>query len=582
MNNTPAPQVHTAPAAKSRLQTAAWAYCTAFTLAIGGCAGWFVGDDPASRHAFASDRVDAAYVNLANGEIDEAKALLIDAVEIAPDHGEARNALGVLLMLEGNLADAIVQFEWATTAKEQKAAYHYHLALAHMAGGSVGFATPSLNRALELDPDFLPAKEALLFAYMELGRWDRAARLRDELTAVYKGAVPAKLVYASGLIAFAEERSDEARALLEKAYRELDTDPVPAVALGLLYEVHGHLDKAETAYKLALKRAPQDAYVHLILADLYHKTGRYSQAEKHLRFTLGRSAVAGQLPPQEQAEALFQLADVGYQLGNYRTSELYRRRSLTLLAALKDREISIDAAAHYALGLIELERDNVDAAIREFTLALRGNDKFTLAWARLSEALQLKAGLSPIQERLPHLEKAQKAAEKAQELAPRLALGYYLEGKALIAIADLQEPAFRAGTLREALFALEQAKRASDPPADIPVYQATILSDIQSHVEAAATLSEARRAMPSSFDLAFLEAIELAKAEKYKEARLALIDAYKIDAQRPELGPTMSLVLFKLGDVAGAARAMMWEPGPEPLPGLGSDVTQPTSSAAAP
>ncbi len=550
---------------------------TVLPAVIGGCGAAFVGDDPKARRSVASEWVDDAFKELRAGNIDSAMSLLKNAVELSPEYGEARDALGILLMAQGRLDDAIIQFKWATGHEPDVAHFHFHLAMAYIAQGSIGFATPALNRALELSPEMEDAKRTLLDAYMLLGRWDRAERLHAELLQ-RMGEEDPRLQYSGALIDFAREDLPKAQKKFHQIAADDREDPASPAAMGLIYEVQGFYDDAEKWYREALKRAPEDPYLHLVMADLYQKIGQYGSAERHLRRVLIRQQTGIQIPPSEIARTYFQIAEIGYQTGKYRTSELYKRRAVELLPALKNTEITIDSAAHFALGVIELERENVDAAIREFKVAIKGNLKFVLAWSRLAEALLLKAGLSAIEERLEHLNLARKSAEKAQELAPRYAMGYYLEGKILTAMADLQEDTFRAGTLREAVFAFQQAKNADRPPPDINVFQAAILSDLESHDKAAETLAEAMKLIPGRFDIAFLRATELVKAEKFKEARAALTEAWALDNDHPDLGPTMSIVLFKLGDVVGAQRALDWQPGQGQLPGLLDISSQQTTS----
>lgn len=508
---------------------------------------------------------DEAVIALRAGDLDEGREHLIDAVELAPDHAEARNALGSLLLAEGRPDDAIVQFQWAVAAKPDVAWYHYNLALAWLSVGNAGFATPALNRALELDPALLPARRALFEAYLQLGRWDRAARLLEELRRD-PAARDALLDYQAALIDFAEERLDAARAGLSAAARAMPEAVGPRAALGLLYAQQGRLAEAEQEYKAALAIDSDTPWLHLVLADFYHEQGRYRLADAHLRRTLARRQP---LPADEVARVYAQLADVAYQQGAYGNSRLYQRRAANLLPALAKTKIDIDPAAHYALGVVELERENVDGALREFSQAIEGNERFTLAWARYAEALLTKAELAEAKDRKPLVERAIKAAEKAQELAPRTALGYYIQGRALRVLADLQEGVFRSGTLREANFAFQKARNAEHPPEDITLYQSGILSDLASFPEAASALTEYQQVVPDRYEISFLRAVELIKAERFPDARLALSEAWALRPGSPEIPPAMSLVLFRLGDVESAARALAWTAASEaPLAGL--------------
>lgn len=507
---------------------------------------------------------------------------MIDAVELSPDFAEARNALGILLLAEGRLEDAVTQFQWATASEPDRPWYHYHLALAWLAQGNVGFATPALNRAIELDPEMNDARRTLMESYIALGRWDRATQ---QLEALKRRQRPdARLFYAEGLIALAEERLDDAMLLFRRASAADERLAAPWAGRGMLFLGQGLLQEAEQSFRQALERAPDEPRIHLVLTDLYLQTGRYRLAETHLRQVMGRSAAQARLENEEIASGYWDLANARFQQGEYRTSRLYQQRAIRLLPELREQQIPIDAAAHFALGMLERARDNFDAAIREFELALRGDARFTLAWARYAEALLIKADFSPVEERETLLNRARQAAERAQDLEPRMALGYFIEGRVLRKLADLQQGIFRNGTLREANFAFQRARFASDAPPEIHIYQAAILSDLASYAQAASSMSEARSQLPPRFELPFLEATELIKAERFIEARAALTEAYLLDDRHPDLPAAMSLVLFRLGDVDGAAGALAWQPdNGQPLPGLVAEVlarTTQTSPAA--
>ncbi|RMF17725.1 MAG: tetratricopeptide repeat protein [Candidatus Dadabacteria bacterium] len=538
-----------------------------------------VGDDPAARRALAQAWYDEALEQLQRGAIDDGRSRLIDAVELSPDFAPARDALAVLFLAEGRIDEALTQLEWAIHADPEQSLYHYHQALAHIAAGETGFATPALNRALELAPDSIAIRRTLLDVYMILGRWDRAERLLVELRDA--GSTDPTLQYVDGVISFAKERLEDAERQLRNAARTLKDDPAPYAALGLLYQITGKFDLAEKSYKQALKLDNRDPYIYLVLADLYHQTGKLSAADRFLRRTAAATPLASRLPQPELARVYAQIADVAYQTGKYRTSQVYQKRAMQMLPALQKTTITPDAAAHFALGTVAFEREDVDRAINEFKIAVRANADFALAWARLADAMLLKAGLSSLDARKKLLTNARKAARKAQEAAPKHALGYYVEGRVLIALADLEKGALRSGTLREAVFLFQQARNAQEAPKDIGIYQAMILSDLASHAEAANALSQAEAELGKSRQVALLKATALIEAGKFPEAHKAIVSAWKIAPDEPALGELMSLVLFKMGDIETSLAALNWTPESKtPLPGIDFEPPEPESESA--
>ncbi|MFQ5571635.1 MAG: tetratricopeptide repeat protein [Rhodothermales bacterium] len=91
----------------------------------------------------------------------------------------------------------------------------------------------------------------------------------------------------------AHEMTEHQRSLLEEGLGEyeaaqlLNADrPEAHLNLGLLYASQGRLDRAENAYRSAIKRAPWFTQAYINLADLYRVQGRDDEGERLLREAL--------------------------------------------------------------------------------------------------------------------------------------------------------------------------------------------------------------------------------------------------------------------------------------------------------
>jgi tetratricopeptide (TPR) repeat protein len=97
------------------------------------------------------------------GRIDEAIAECKKAIAIDPDFGNPYNDIGVYLVELDRSDEAIAWLEEAIRAKRYCCYQfpHFNLGRIHLKKGNVAEAKRLFERALEYDPDYLPAKMAL-------------------------------------------------------------------------------------------------------------------------------------------------------------------------------------------------------------------------------------------------------------------------------------------------------------------------------------------------------------------------------------------------------------------------------------
>lgn len=97
------------------------------------------------------------------GKLDQAIVECKKAIAIDPHFGNAYNDIGAYLIEKGKFDDAIPWLEEATRAKRYDA-YHYpwfNLGRVYYAKDMYNKARECWLRALEIDPDYAPAKESL-------------------------------------------------------------------------------------------------------------------------------------------------------------------------------------------------------------------------------------------------------------------------------------------------------------------------------------------------------------------------------------------------------------------------------------
>jgi tetratricopeptide (TPR) repeat protein len=99
------------------------------------------------------------------GRIDEAIAQCKIAIEIDPDFGNPYNDIGVYLIDLGRTDEAIPWLRKAISARRYCCYQfpHYNLGRIFLAQGKIEEARRSFERALEYDPEYLPAIMGLLY-----------------------------------------------------------------------------------------------------------------------------------------------------------------------------------------------------------------------------------------------------------------------------------------------------------------------------------------------------------------------------------------------------------------------------------
>ena len=99
------------------------------------------------------------------GHLEEAIVECKQAIELDPDFGNPYNDIGVYLIDLGRFEESVPWFERALQAKRYCCYHypHYNLGRVLLHQGDVDGAQKAFRRALEIEPGYLPALEALKF-----------------------------------------------------------------------------------------------------------------------------------------------------------------------------------------------------------------------------------------------------------------------------------------------------------------------------------------------------------------------------------------------------------------------------------
>jgi len=149
-------------------------------------------------------------------------------------------------------------------------------------------------------------------------------------------------------------RYEEAIAAYQRAIRLRPDWIYPHINLGLVYAALGRYDEAIAVYQKAIALYPQNAYLHSLLGTVYYTLGRYQEAMAVLQRAIELN------PPKVYLYNA--LGDIYRTLGRYDEAVAEYQQAIEL-----DPKF---APAYFNWALVEVRRNNVDAALEQLKRAI--------------------------------------------------------------------------------------------------------------------------------------------------------------------------------------------------------------------
>ncbi|MFQ5618647.1 MAG: tetratricopeptide repeat protein [Rhodospirillales bacterium] len=312
------------------------------------------------------------------GQLEQAKEACGNILRAAPEHFRTLYLLGAVATRLGDSALAANSFAKAAAADPANTAALVNLGIARKNLGKPDAAIASYRRALEIDPNFAEAHNALGKALQDRNRTLKDPEMAEEALACFRRAVELKPDFAEahhnlGRELANQENLDEAAACYRRA---LELDPALADAHNSLGNVLRHqkkLKEAAACYRRVIGINPNLATAHNNLGKALMGLDRLDKAAASCRRAL-------EIDP-EHLGAHGTLADILYEQAELEEAEAGYRRAL---------EIEPDnAGTLHSLGNTLRLLGNVDEAIALYRRAIEirpdfGNAHFHLGLALLS------------------------------------------------------------------------------------------------------------------------------------------------------------------------------------------------------
>ena len=275
---------------------------------------------------------------LISNRTDEASKLDNQIMKQAPKDVVANVNHGRLLLAQGKQQESILVLQNAVKDAPESAQGHYYLGVAYRQTGSLGQADSEFHEALKVSPGFPLALEGL------------------------------------ATLNLAQNRPADAQVYAKELVEKFPVTVNYRLLLGGIYLREGQSRPAEEQFLAARQLAPNQAAVHLDLAQLYYTEKKWAQAEKEFETAI-------QLDPSNPP-----------MLSPY-VDFLVTRQQASKARALMQQFIAANpnsAEGHMILGVLEFDSKNVSAAQAEFERAIQIDPKDVQGYLRMGRLYQEK------------------------------------------------------------------------------------------------------------------------------------------------------------------------------------------------
>ena len=193
----------------------------------------------------------------------DSQSLFDHALEVTSGNHQIHNALGIVLLGTGDVAQASRHFTKALEAKPDSAAAFRGLGLAALKQGDADRAVELFQRALASDPEYPEALSDLGNAYLIQGKWAEAKQQFQAALAASPGDIAAR--FGLGLALVQESKAKEAEAQFLAVLEEEPRHAQALYRLGILGLGTGNPPGACLALYHSLALDPGSAQTHATL-----------------------------------------------------------------------------------------------------------------------------------------------------------------------------------------------------------------------------------------------------------------------------------------------------------------------------
>jgi tetratricopeptide (TPR) repeat protein len=231
-----------------------------------------------------------AHLLLAVGRVDEARADIERALQLAPNDADALSLQAIIAIVQNDKDRALAIAEKNVAANPASATARIALSYAQQSRFDLPGARASVEKAVELDP-----KNALAFARLaelnsSFGELDAAFAAAQKAVALDPNLARTQTVL--GFAYLIQVKTAQARETFGKAIALDQGDPLPRLGLGLAKIRDGRLEEGGRDIEIAASLDPGNSLVRSYLGKVYYEEKRFPRDEREFK-------VAKELDPKD-------------------------------------------------------------------------------------------------------------------------------------------------------------------------------------------------------------------------------------------------------------------------------------------
>lgn len=296
-------------------------------------------------------QLDLCSLLIAARSDEEARAQIDKLLQRNPTNADAHMLLATLYLVEQARDAASQEAQKAIALDPSRPKYYVELASLEGAGQREA-AEANLKKALELDPKFGPALEALSLLCQQTGRPAEAEKLLQETIELEPKALLPRQYLAR--LDYAQNRKADAEQVMVRAKKDLASEGLYRV-LGDYYVSIGDINKATAEFESLAKEYPKDLTVRESYIEILLSNNKVDEASNL------NDAILKEKP--RETSALFIRGRILNVKGKYNDAVN------TLRTALRDAPDN--ALGHYELGVALSRTGNLGGAEQEWREAAK-------------------------------------------------------------------------------------------------------------------------------------------------------------------------------------------------------------------
>jgi tetratricopeptide (TPR) repeat protein len=177
--------------------------------------------------------------------------------QILKENPKDADALGVkatLLLDKGEVTQALTGLQQAVTRAPDNPVAHYNLGRAYVLHSDIEQARQQFQKAIELRPDYLPARFATAQLQVARGEFEAAMGTAEEILKYDRNSVSARLIQSAALMG--QKKFDDARKILDALEKANPSAPDVLFQIGVLNLADHKYKEAEEGFRRSYELNP--------------------------------------------------------------------------------------------------------------------------------------------------------------------------------------------------------------------------------------------------------------------------------------------------------------------------------------